>query len=278
LPDNGEVSLQAPLQAAPLAVPLAVLQPGEYPLWFQLTEDGPLLLESMQDALFSAALVPWPLALHVRFFEVKGDELFAAINRDGFIKLAPYSGAADGLGLYRFCGGEYWRQYTIGGFILYADKPAALLYLDDRFLDSDSPLPSPRAWTFSMESNTPFPLDIPALNFFPTEEGWDIDTLRSGSDGFWYYRAAKRGGPQPEIRMLRTASLAQTGEDVSMEVFWNSAPRSSGSFEHLLLPHLPDGFCYTGAAQTGDYLFVSWEEQEEFFIGAAGFMIYKHNP
>ncbi|MDR0487467.1 MAG: hypothetical protein LBG91_04395, partial [Treponema sp.] len=64
-PDNENVPLQAP----PLAVPLAVLQPGEYPLWFQLTEDGPILLESMQDALFSAALVPWPLALHVRFFE-----------------------------------------------------------------------------------------------------------------------------------------------------------------------------------------------------------------
>jgi hypothetical protein len=268
----------APVQVAvvetrPSARALAILQTGAQPLWFQLTEEGPVHLRVIEDAVLSAALVPWTVALHVRFFQERGDELVMAVNRDGFLKLAPNSGATPGLAMYRFSGG-IWRQYTLGGFVYYDEKPAALLYIDDRFLDVDAPFPNPRTWSFNMESNSLFPIDIPALQFFPAEEGWDVDTLRLGGDGFWYYRAARRSGPNPEIRILRTADLSQEGESTSLDLFYNSAAHVE-EINHPALPPLPEGFFYTGIGRAGDSLFASWEEQENFFIGAAGFVVLK---
>jgi hypothetical protein len=325
---------------------VAVLQAGEYPLWFQLTDTGPALLDSIEDARFSAALIPWPLALHIRFILARGDELVMAVNRDGFISLGPWGGSG-GIGLYHVSGGEFWRRYTVGALLTFEEKPAALLYRDDRFLDSGASLPRPRVWTFGPESPVPVGLEIPALGPFPPEEGWDADTLRLGPDGFWYYRVMKQDEVQPEIRRFRTADLGQPGETVSIGSFQNSAlpeplsaapaplrelfgavaegasalvispdfpqPRSfagSGQSPVLLacyrsgaddgaqipaaavfpdgrgmylsaageprpfsLPPLPEGFVYTGIGFTAGALFAAWEEQEEFNIGAAGFMV-----
>ena len=269
---------QIPAEPAALssALPWAVLQPGEHPLWFQLTDNGPIHLTSIEEAIYSAALIPWPLALHVRFFHETDKAVVMAVNRYGFLKIAPNNSAAAenslaGLALYRFPGSRLWRQYTIGGFAYYDNKPIALLYLDDRFLASAYPLPNPRTWTFNMKSNTLFPLPIPALEFFPSEEGWDVDTLRLGSDGFWYYRARRRG-LQPQIRMKRTASLSQAGETISLDTFINSAARETEVF-HPSLPPLPEGFAYTGIGSAGNSLFALWEEQAYFNIGAAGFVI-----
>ena len=258
----------------PAARPTAILQTGGQPLWFQLTEDGPVHIESITDAVNTAAFVPWPLALHVRFFLEKEDGLYLAINRDGFMKLAPNDGTAPGLAMYRFSGGEFWRQYTIGGFVFYDGKPVAVLYLDDRFLDSAAPLPRPGTWTFNMESNTPFPLDIPALRPFSADEGWFVDALRPGGDGFIYYRAVNKSASQPSTLMFRTADLSQTGEKISVDVFYSSVPPAA-EITQPLLPPLPEGFFYTGTGRAGDSLFASWEEQNNFYIGAAGFMIVK---
>jgi hypothetical protein len=255
------------------ALPLAILQTGEYPLWFQLTENGPVHIESIEDAINTAAFIPWPLALHVRFFLEKEEELFLTINRDGFMKLAPYSENVTGIAIYRFSGGEFWRQYTAGGFVFYDDKPAAILYLDDRFLDTTAPLPLPGTWSFNMESNRPFPLDIPALQFFPPGEGWSVDTLRY-ADGFIYYRAVRKRGSQPAIRMFRTTDLSLAGDEIPLDVFYSSAPRAA-EITDPLLPPLPEGYVYTGIGRTGDSLFASWEEQDNFYIGAAGFMVIK---
>jgi len=276
---SGESSITA---SAPIQVPVvdtrpsarmaAILQTGEQPLWFQLTEEGPVHLRVIEDAILSSALVPWTVALHVRFFQERGDELIMAVNRDGFFKLAPNGGTTPGLAMYRFSD-SFWQQYTVGGFVYYDDKPAALLYLDDRFLETNAPLPQPRTWSFNMESNTLFPIDIPALQFFPAEEGWDVDTLRLSSDGFWYYRAARRSGPNPEIRILRTSDLSREGENVSLDLFYNSATPVEETYPAL--PPLPEGFFYTGIGRVGDSLFASWEEQDNFYIGAAGFVVLK---
>jgi len=264
----------APPAAARLgAMPLAILQTGEYPLWFQLTEDGPVYIESIEDAANTAAFIPWPLALHVRFFLEREDELFLAVNRDGFLKFAPYSENVTGIAMYRFSEGEFWRQYTIGGFVFFDDKPVVLLYLDDRFLDTSAPLPQSGTWSFNMESNRPFPLDIPALQPFPPEEGWSVDTLRSAG-GFAYYRAVRKRGSPQAIRMFRTANLNQAGEEIPLDVFYSSAPRAE-EISHPLLPPLPEGYVYTGIGQAWDSLFASWEEQNNFYIGAAGFMLIK---
>jgi hypothetical protein len=250
--------------------PIAVLQPGMHPLWFQLTENGPQQLDTIYDAQLSAALVPWPLALHIRFFEVRENELYIVINRDGFMKIVPYN--ADGFSLYRFPDDDLWKNYSAGGFVFYENQPAALLYLDDRFIDTDLPPPNPRTWTFNMESNKPFPLAIPALEYYPPD--WNIDTLRLADDGFWYYRTTGDG----EIFMLRSGDLGQQGVFASLEDFQNSAPHETPNFDHLPLPPLPENFYYTFTAQLGDTIIAAWEEQEEYNTGAAGLMLIKFTP
>jgi hypothetical protein len=256
------------------AYPMAILQPGEHPLWFHLTEEGPVHIEAAEDVAFSAALIPWPLARHIRFLHETDNGVVMVINRDGFLKLSPDNNNNQGLAMYFFSGGEYWRQYTAGGFIYYEGNPTALLYLDDRFLSSDSPLPKQRTWSFNMNSNVPFPVNIPVFDLFPSEEGWDIDAIRLAGDGLIYYRAAKRTGASALVRMFRTSDFEQAGQEISVDVFYNSAPRET-DFSRLSLPALPEGFVYTGVGRANGSLFASWEEQEEFSIGAAGFVVIK---
>jgi len=116
------------------AYPMAILQPGKNPLWFQLTDEGPVNIEAIEDVAFSAALIPWTLASHIRFLHETDNGVVMVVNKDGFLKLAPVSGNANDIAVYRFSGGDYWKQYTTGGFIYYEGNPTALLYLDERFL------------------------------------------------------------------------------------------------------------------------------------------------
>jgi hypothetical protein len=254
------------------AKPFAIVHSGEYPVWFQLTDKGPVHIETVEDSFLTCALIPWPLALHVRFYEVNNNELYLAVNRDGFIKFAVNNDSSGSLALYRFSGGNF-QQYTAGGFIFYDANPMVLLYLDDRFLDSGAPVPSPRTWTFSMKSNTPFPINIPALDLFPVEDGWNVDTLRLSADGYYYYRVINRLAEQPQIRMLRSLNLAQGGNDVSLEAFQNSAMPEPETWHHSSFPLLPENFFYTGYAWLSKNLIGFWEEQQDYNIGAAGFVI-----
>jgi hypothetical protein len=312
-----------------------------------------------------------------------GDDLVMAVNRDGFLRLAPWEGAQGGeapdggaapagTALYRVSDGDFWERYTTASLFVYHDKPAALLYLDDRFLDSDAVSPDPRLWSLSQDFAEPQSWSamqgfvIPAFEDFPGAEGWDVDTLRIGPDGFWYYRAINRDSPSPELFYLRTGDLDKKGEAVSMGAFQNSAlpeplsaapallravlnaafalsgggaaelvspdfPQvrrfagegssgakiaawyrssqkngdhesgSRGAFAAAVLPGgmgfyagdstdaseadieihsfslppLSETFAYTGLGFAGDTLFAPWEEQEDFSIGAAGFMVIR---
>lgn len=253
------------------ARPLAILQTGEHPLWFLFSPDGPIHIESIYDAVYYSAFIPWTHAMHVSFFAENNNAFIMAVNRDGFLKFDESTGV---LAMFRFPGGELWRQYTIGSFVFFQGNPAVTLYLDNRFSDLYHTIPNPRTWTFNMESNAVLPLNIPALQLFSEEEGWDIDALRYGSDGMFYYRAVKRSGANPEVRTFRTADLASSGEEIPIDVFFNSAPRREALF-HSSLPLLPEGFFYTGIGSVGDNLFAVWEEQTDFNIGAAGFVVLK---
>ena len=96
------------------AYPMAILQSGEYPLWFKLSENGPVYIESIEDAVLTTALVPWPFALHISFLLEKDGVVSLAVNRDGFLRIAANDsaaqgmsqevsqGASHGLALYRF--------------------------------------------------------------------------------------------------------------------------------------------------------------------------------
>ena len=335
-----------------MVAPLAVLQAGEFPLWFQFTANGPVLIETIEDACFSSALVPWPLAPHVRFMLARGKELLIAVNRDGFIALSPLERGR--LSLYRFSGGEFWRQYTVGAFAFFDEdqqEPAALLYRDDRFLDSDASLPLPRMWTFTWTVAESVPFVLPLIDSYAPRDGWDVDVLRRGGDGLWYFRAIKKTGDEPEFRpeiRMHRSDLFKKDEQVSLGVFQDAAlpeplsaapgplrdmlaavfaesgsglaavvspefpttrsfatdlekPAISGFYSgrpentflltatpqgnalyaqtgasvirHFSLPPLPEGFCYTGIGMCGDTIFASWEEQDEYSIGAAGFMV-----
>jgi len=251
------------------ARPEVILQTGEHPIWFQLTEDGPVHIESIEDAVLSSAFVPWPYALHIRFLHQREDELVMVVNRGGFLKVTPNEKPVPGIALYSFVN-DLMKQYSTGGFVFYEDEPAALLYLDDRFMDSDLPPPETVTWSFNMESNTPFPIEIPALQLLE-EDGWVADTLRTGSDGLTYYRV--RSGSS--VRMFRTNDLTQVGNEISVDVFFDLTQRQT-NFPYSSLPDLPTGFFYTGIGFAGDSLFASWEEQQDYSIGAAGFMIIKY--
>jgi hypothetical protein len=321
---------------------MAVLRAGEQPLWFRLSTQGPVLLDSIEDAVFSTALVPWPLAAHIRFMLAQDDELLLAVNGGGLVRLQPWEEVERDTGLFYLSGGEFWRHYTVGAFVFIDQRPAALLYRDDRFLDSGAALPLPRIWTIDRQLTGLEALAVPALDMFPPDEGWDTDTLHRGTDGLWYFRAIQKDGPQPGIRMLRTANLKEMGEAIGMGTFQNSAlpeplsaaapllrelldtviekgtvaalspdfqqvryfTKNSGDdtlllcyyrskgpealavlpggqglyaraelpFKSFTLPPLPEHFAYTGIGLAGNTLIAAWEEQEDYNIGAAGFM------
>jgi len=263
------------------AAPMMFLQPGENPLWFQLTKDGPVHIDYIEDAEYSSPLVPWVLAPHIRYIEKQSGDLILVVNRIGFLKIcsnaANVQGAdSSGIAVYSFSGGEYFNKYSAGGFVFFISQPVVILYLDDRFLDTDETPPAPRAWTFNMNSNAVFPIDIPVLNLFPEEERWDIDTLRLADDTFFYYRAVNKKNTNRTVHMYRTGDLGELskGTEISIDVFYNSAPRKK-EINHPLLPALPEGFVYTGIETINGSLFASWEEQADYSIGAAGFTMIK---
>jgi hypothetical protein len=61
-------------------------------------------------------------------------------------------------------------------------------------------------------------------------------------------------------------AVSAKGEAFYIEAGGSSARRFS-------LPALPEGFVYTGIAMIAGTVFASWEEQEGYSIGAAGFMV-----
>jgi hypothetical protein len=294
-----------------------------------------------------------------------------AVNRDGFLAWEPRK---DGLGLYRVSGREAWDPYTAASLFMYRGTPAVLLYGDDFFSPDGTETPDPpavRVWGLGTDFQEMEETEIPAFAVLPQAEGWDVDTLSPGKDGFWYYRGVRRGAA-PEIRYFRTRDLALPGEPSSAGVFRNAmspytekdmprsirtaleeaermtqgeknlvaavvspefparrhfalragnsgerevleiagfyrppdtaavifpggqgifagqksaGPLSAGTdvsetvvsetivSEAFTLPVLPEGFVYTRIGFAGPVLIAAWEEQQDWRIGAAGFMV-----
>ncbi|GHV60461.1 hypothetical protein AGMMS49587_01790 [Spirochaetia bacterium] len=265
------------------ANPVAILRAGESPLWFELGEGGPRQISGPEEAALSP-WTPWPLARHIRDMLTRGGELIAGVNRDGLLLLRPWDGeGVGGLALYRIAGTPFWESYTLGSLFFYGETPAALLYRDDHFADPAAPAPAPPVWTLKDGLSGFEGLELPCLGNIPFAEGWEADALRLGSDGLWYYRGIHRQSGGQDIRYYRTADLGQAGEEIYVDAYRAGARTEKEAadgeawIQSFPLPLLPENFVYTGLSLVGDAVFAAWEEQRDWNIGAAGFMVIDMN-
>jgi hypothetical protein len=282
-PESKAPAIEPPPAAEPGLLPFsppealaAVLLPGEHPLWFEAApEEGARPIESPAESAL-VPFTPWPLAPHVAAALPWGEGLYLALNRSGLLALIPLEGG--GLGLYRINDGPYWESYTLGNLFLYEDRPALFFYRDDSFAEPSAPPPVPPV--LGLLPGGAFtglgPLEIPALGDIPFAEGWEADILRAGADGLWYYRGLRRKNGGRELRYFRSADLSRRGEEIDAGTYRNSQREAAGVFDpDAALPELPENFVYTHAAPLGDFMIAAWEEQEDYNIGAAGFMVIR---
>jgi hypothetical protein len=374
---------------------MAIIRPGAVPLWFELGPEGPRRIAHPAEAS-PEPFLPWPQARYIAGMSPEEGRLVLAVNREGFLVWVP---GAEGAALYRVSGGASWEPYTVAALFRFEGKATVLLSRNDFFIDSGAELPAPRVWTLEPESLLLAAREPPAFSPVPVGEGWDLETLRQGPDGFWYFRGVQKDAPRPEIRYFRTPDLGRAGEASSaglfrtasspytresapqplravleaaaawagkekdpiaavvspafpslryyqgaagesgvepMELagFYRPAPgaeavtgaglaggngaevpgaavagagladsggaeapgpglaagnggfaavvfpggrgfyaRGGPAVEAFSLPPLPEGFVYTGIGLSGDTLIAAWEEQDEWQVGAAGFMI-----
>jgi hypothetical protein len=302
VPDRKEAAGLLP--ASPPESLIAVLRPGENPLWFDVSggqagetaegEDaaaeggtalaGGFRLIGSPSGAALAPFTPWPLALHGAAMLVHGEIVYLALNRDSLLAFFPMEGGD--VGLCRFAGTDYWESYTVGNLFLYDDKPALFFYRDDIFTEpaaSPPALPVLALCPLAGESAIPAlgnlePLEIPALADVPFAEGWEADILRPGADGLWYYRGIRRKNGGRETRYFRSAALSHGGEEIDPGLYRNSQKDETPEPAMSDLPPLPENFAYTHIARLGDLVIASWEEQQDYNIGAAGFMVVRGGP
>jgi hypothetical protein len=327
----------------------ALLRPGSGPLWFEFGETGPVQITSPDKAALTD-FVPWPYARHLAGITALGDRLFLAVNREGFLALVPGGG---GLLLYRDRAPD-WERYTVASVLGWGEIPAALIYGDDFFVQAGGEPPERRFWCMDTLDYRVEALELPALAPASGADGWDIEALRWGRDGYWHYRAVQRNGDRSEIRYFRSPGLDTPGELSSaglfrdatepynnredcppllaellnaaalpggkgllaalvspdfpamryysagdnagdeleeIAAFYRSGDNLAGTLAAILfpngrglldrgdgavgfsLPALSEGFAYTRLAFSGDVLLAAWEEQQDWNLGAAGFMI-----
>jgi hypothetical protein len=229
---------------------------------------------------------PWPLAPHAAALLTHRGIVYLALNRNGLLAFLPMEGGD--LGLYRFAATDYWESYTVGNLFLYDDKPALFFYRNDTFAEPAAPPPDPPVLALfppaggrgTAEPSDLFegglePLEIPALAGIPFTEGWEADIMRSGADGLWYYRAVRRKNGGRETRYFRTPDLSRRGEEIGPGLYRNSQQEKIAEPDLSGLPPLPEDFFYTHVVRQGDLVIASWEEQRDYNIGAAGFMVVR---
>jgi hypothetical protein len=235
--------------------PLAILKAGANPLWFELAEGGPRLINSPGEAVLGS-FIPWPLARHIRgMLPVEGG-LVMAVNRDGFLEAAARGAEGPEAALYRSADPGIWGTYSTVSLFLYEGTPAVLLCRDDFFSDSPAPLPSPRVY-LAERGLRPRGLDLPFFADLRAEEGWDVEALRYGADRLWYCRAMKKNSAEPAIVFLRGADLARRGEAATVSAFRGAArPETPEAAPPLLRRVLEEVFSYgegTAVIISGDF-------------------------
>ena len=210
---------------------LALLKTGANPLWFELGEGGPALIDSPSAASLNPYL-PWPHAGFIVGMQFWNGFLVMAVNRDGFIVLGRGKDPEDAA-LYRVSGRSLWMNYTAESFFLWENKPAVLLYRNDFFSESAAPVLRPQVYTIDLHSPVPLGSSIPGLEIFPASDApeWESELLRRGSDGFWYYRMKEKGKVNAYTAYFRSNDLKSAGDKISIGE-WRSSSRPENP-EHI---------------------------------------------
>jgi hypothetical protein len=227
-------------------LPLAILKSGTNPLWFELEREnrerkaaqGPFQIAAPSAASL-APFTPWTQAIFAAGMVMHSDRLVIGINRAGFLMVAPQKDGS--LALYR-SSEAYWENYTICSMFIFEEQPAVLLYRDAFFVDPAEKPPSPKVFAHISGKPKPVGVTLRAFEAFPAEAGWDIDALRQGPDGYWYYRGVLRASAegQPKAVYCRSPGLSLAGETVSLSAFRNSALPASLKTAPTLLQEVLD--------------------------------------
>jgi hypothetical protein len=331
--------------------PMAIAVPGANPLWFELNDDGPTVISSPEKASLRS-FVPWPQSIHITNMLIQENRLVMAVNRLGFLVFIPWD--ASRLGMYSVVDKAYWSRYSIASLFLHDDVPTALLYRDDFFtLDETVPLPETKVTALIKGSTHPVKAEIPAFADFPSDKAWDIESLKRGKNGAWYFSAAQKSSDMHEKFYYHTKSLDAEPQSISMGDYWLALEPESlrnapilvqntveelihgGNSSYLIemlspnseqetqyahhsnteeadmrsifvyadddealavfpdgrgatgkiaaddsittsvfaLPKIPSDFFYTGIAISDNTIIASWEEQQSYGVGAAGFVM-----
>jgi hypothetical protein len=228
--------------------PLALLQSGENPLWFELGEQGPALIPSPEEAPLRP-FVPWPLTRRVAGILGQDGRIILGINREGFLVFMPWA-EGEGIALYRIDNSAYWKDYSVETLFVFESQAAALLYRDDYFIDSSLPPPSPRVWGLDNGAGMR-ELIVGAFEDLPPEDGWDLEALRQGPDGLWYYRAIRKGGSLRGQGYFRSGDLALPGEPSARDALQNaSRPRPRDQAPEPLRQVLDAALALDGGSST----------------------------
>jgi hypothetical protein len=159
-----------------------------------------------------------------------------AVNRGGFLWTGEWprpetAAGAETAGDRNGFGGEtglyyrdipYWEKYTAVSFFFLDERPSVLLSRDDFFSEPSVPVPGSRIWSVNMYSGEPLETGNVFADF-PPDAGWDIDALRPGGGGYWYYRAALKNSERPQYHYFHTAALFEKGEEISAARFRSAA-------------------------------------------------------
>jgi hypothetical protein len=254
---------------------LAIVQSGNYPLWFEFSAEGLDLIASPAEASL-VDYVPWPHAKYCAGMLDFDEYLVLVINRLGFLVIMPEDEQSTAT-FYLIAQPANWDEYTTGSVFIYEEKPAVLLYRDVFFTSVTVPALEHSVMVLCEESSVPRAAVVPALVSRPGDE-WEANALRQGTDGFWYYRFARINGSPSDNVYFKTQDLSVPGNRISHWEFRNSAVNDTldiagQSGSDLQLPPLPEGFVYTNTGLAGNVFVAAWEEQDEFLVGAAGIMV-----
>jgi hypothetical protein len=205
----------------------AIVKPGDDPIWFELGAEGPVHIPS-PEAAGSVPHQPWTAARFITGMNLGSGRLVMAVNRYGFLVWAFQNGEA---ALYQLSE-PAWDGLTVAALFRYAPGDgdagndsgpwdAALLYRDDVFSGAGGGPPGDRVRALPPGGFEVETLDIPAFSPLSGSEGWDLESLRQGRDGTWYFRGVRRG-TNPASVYYRASKLTFPGDSVAFGVFRNA--------------------------------------------------------